>query len=131
MTEGNKVLSSVLENAVFPMGPEYVGKSGWAFRNYGISVKAFLEWYMNNCPSFEWPVCLALDKYLGIATNGVAITNSWRPIMQELFSVQRPERTLSLRGWSGRDNEDEVRKEYVEKLLKREDRILVCAVWIL
>ena len=102
---------------------------------YGVSIHAFVNWYVSNYNRFLEPGCIALRTYLHERIPGFLDTEAWDAILQEFFPQKEGKRKVTLRGWLGVKGRDDnkiqaARQKYMQKLLAREDRVLVCFVYI-
>ena len=132
---------NAVNEAIFAIGEKYLGKDGRTMRNYGVSLKTFVNWYLQEYQEGNMPGCSALQSYMYEKTDLPKVlwpTDAFDAILNELFpqkSGKHPKATL--REWMKEclffhtkilrpKDERLARLEYMEKLLKREDRILVC-----
>lgn len=133
---------NAVNEAIFALGEKYKGKYGRTMRNYGVSLHAFVNWYLQKYQEGNTPGCTALQFYLYEKTDLPRVlwpTDAFDAILNEIFPQgngrHAPLKNLST--WVEEciffhtqllslKDERLARLEYMEKLLKREDRILVC-----
>ena len=118
---------------VFPLGGEYTNKNGERMQNYGVSLHGFVRWYLREYPECTECGCGAFYSYVN--SNEYAYYphySCWETILQELFPQEDGEARTFLEEWMGvKVRSDSIamakaRRKYMERILAREDRILVC-----
>ena len=125
--------NSYAEAPIFALGGEYLGKYGQRMRNFGVSLHGFVNWYLQEYPECTQYGCSAFYTYVNSRhTFHYPHYSCWESILKELFPQPNGRGRISLKNWIGvnisSDSRDEAkcRRAYMERILARPDRILVC-----
>ena len=127
---------SYAEGPIFALGEKYLGKYRRTMRNYGVSLHAFVGWYLQRYPECNEYGCEAFKEYLKclreLEWHSYPSNEAFNCLLQELFPQINGRSKIHLWQWAGNYSreEEDLRREYMEKLLAREDRILVCPVYL-
>ena len=139
---------SYAEGPIFPVSAEYMEECGYyRARNYGVRLHEFATWYLEmypegreyGCKSFQDYVCMCIERIEGRWVH--VSPEAWERILHEMFPQPYSSRRepVFLEDWLGFERvcsppAKEVQKErlnYMQKLLKRPNRVLVCGVsWL-
>ena len=132
MTDVKK--NSYAEAPIFAIGGEYLGKDGERMQNYGVSLNGFVNWYLREYPECTGYGCSAFYTYVHSSEYGSAPHYSCcKTVLQELFPQPDGQPRLYLEDWMGYigGEENKARRKYMERILARPDRILVCPCFVL